>query len=136
MAKIEWLPSFANAELGEEPIGQIAAPAILRVLRSLQSRERYESARRPRSTIGSVFRYAIATARAEIDPTYACGGALTQIKATPRAAITDAQKYGALLRALDAFDGQPSTRIALQLLAILFPRPRRIAVGSMDRVRP
>jgi hypothetical protein len=46
MAKIEWLLGFANAEFGEEPIGQIAAPAILRVLRSLESRERYESARR------------------------------------------------------------------------------------------
>ena len=131
MAKIEWLLGFANAEFGEEPIGQIAAPAILRVLRSLESRERYESARRLRSTIGSVFRYAIATARAEIDPTYALRGALTQVKATPRAAITDAKKFGALLRALDAFDGQPSTRIALQLLAILFPRPGELRLAQL-----
>jgi len=74
MAKIEWLLGFANAEFGDEPLGQIAAPAILRVLRSLESRERYESARRLRSNIGSVFRYAIATARAEFDPTYALRG--------------------------------------------------------------
>jgi hypothetical protein len=50
------------------------------VLQSLEARGRYESARRLRSTIGSVFRYAIATARAEADPTYALRGALTQVK--------------------------------------------------------
>ena len=130
MAKVEWLLGFANAEFGDEPIRQIAAPAILKVLQSLEARERFESARRLRSTIGSVFRYAIATARAEIDPTYALRGALTQVKATPRAAITDARKFGALLRAIDAFDGQPSTRIALQLLALLFPRPGELRLAE------
>ncbi len=105
ITKIDWLLSFANAAFGDEPIRQIAAPSILKVLQSLEARERYESARRLRSTVGSVFRYAIATARAEADPTYALRGALTQVKATPRAAITDAEKFGALLRAVDSFDG-------------------------------
>jgi Arm DNA-binding domain len=109
MAKIEWLLGFANVEFGGDPVGRITAPAILKVLQAVEARGRYESARRLRSTIGSVFRYAIATARAEIDPTYALRGALTQVKPTPRAAITDPKKFGALLRAIDAFDGQPST---------------------------
>lgn len=122
ITKIDWLLTFANAAFGDEPIRQIAAPSILKVLQSLEARERYESARRLRSTLGSVFRYAIATARAEADPTYALRGALTQVKATPRAAITDPEKFGALLRAVDSFDGQPGTRIALRLLALLFPR--------------
>ena len=123
IAKTEWLLGFANAEFGDEPIRTLAAPAILKVLQTVEVRGRYESARRLRSTIGSVFKCAIATARAETDPTYALRGALTQFKPTPRAAITDATKFGALLRAIDAFDGQPGTRIALQLLALLFPRP-------------
>jgi integrase len=122
IAKTKWLLGFATVEFGDDPITQIATPAILRVLQSVEARGRYESARRLRSTIGSVFRYAIATARAEADPTLALRGALTQVKATPRAAITNAQKLGALLRAIDSFDGQPGTRIALQLLALLFPR--------------
>ena len=126
----EWLLSFANAAFGDEPVGQIAAPAILKVLQSLEARERYESARRLRSTIGSVFRYAIATARAETDPTYSLRGALAQVKSTPRAAITDPQRFGALLRAIDAFDGQPSTRIALQLLTLLFPRPGELRLAQ------
>jgi integrase len=130
ITKIDWLLSFANAAFGDEPIRQISAPSILKVLQSLEARERYESARRLRSTVGSVFRYAIATARAEADPTYALRGALTQVKATPRAAITDAEKFGALLRAVDSFDGQPGTRIALRLLALLFPRPGELRLAQ------
>jgi integrase len=129
ITKIDWLLTFANAAFGDEPIRQIAAPSILKVLQSLEARERYESARRLRSTLGSVFRYAIATARAEADPTYALRGALTQVKATPRAAITDPEKFGALLRAVDSFDGQPGTRIALRLLALLFPRPGELRLA-------
>jgi integrase len=128
--KIEWLLSFANATFGDEPVGQIAAPAILKVLQSLEARGRYESARRLRSTIGSVFRYAIATDRAETDPTYSLRGALAQVKSTPRAAITDPQRLGGLLRAIDAFDGQRSTRIALQLLTLLFPRPGELRLAQ------
>ncbi len=130
LAKTEWLLSFANAEFGDEPIREVTAPAILNVLQGLEARERFESARRLRSTTGSVFRYAIATARAETDPTYALRGALTQVKPTPRAAITDADKFGALLRAIDAFDGQPGTRIALRLLALLFPRPGEMRLAQ------
>lgn len=77
-----------------------------------------------------MFRYAIATARAETDPTYSLRGALAQVKSTPRAAITDPQRFGALLRAIDAFDGQPSTRIALQLLTLLFPRPGELRLAQ------
>lgn len=68
LAKTEWLPSFAIVEFGEEPIRAIGAPAILRLLQRLETRERYETARRLRSTIGSVLRDAIATARADVDP--------------------------------------------------------------------
>ena len=130
MAKIEWLLGFANAGFGDDPVGEITVPAILKVLQALEARGRYESARRLRSTIGSVFRYAIATARAETDPTYALRGALTQAKPTPRAAVTEPRKFGGLLRAIDAFDGQPGTRIALQLLALLFPRPGELRLAQ------
>lgn len=130
IAKTEWLLAFADADLGSMPIRSVDAPAVLKVLRAVEIRGRYESARRLRSTIGSIFRYAIATARADPDPTYALRGALIQVKATPRAAITDPKALGALLRAIDAFDGQPVTRIALQLMAFLFPRPGELRVAE------
>ena len=130
LAKTYWLLGFANAEFGDDPIREITAQAILKVLQALEARGRYESARRLRSTVGSVFRYAIATARAETDPTYALRGALTQVKSTPRAALTEPGQVGALLRAIATFDGQPGTRIALQLLALLFPRPGELRMAQ------
>lgn len=67
---------LANASLGDKPIREITAPMVLEALRVLEGREHYESARRMRSTIGAVFRYAMATARADNDPTIALRDAL------------------------------------------------------------
>ncbi|WP_430694856.1 tyrosine-type recombinase/integrase [Rhodopseudomonas rhenobacensis] len=103
---------------------------ILTVRRKVEVRGRLESARRLRSTIGCVFRYAIATARAENDPTFSLRGALTSPTVTPRAAITERQAFGALLRAIDSFDGQPTTRAALKLMAFLFPRPGELRAAE------
>src|SRR6202041_1040838 len=130
IAKTEWLLAFADADLGSTPIRSVDPLAVLKVLRAVEIRGRHESARRLRSTIGSVFRYAIATTRADADPTSALRGALIQVKATPRAAITDPKALGALLRAIDAFDGQRVTRIALQLMAFLFPRPGELRAAE------
>jgi hypothetical protein len=130
IAKTEWLLAFADADLGSVLIRSVDAPAVLKVLRAVEIRGRYESARRLRSTIGSVFRYAVATARADADPTYALRGALIQVKARPRAGITDPKALGALLRAIDAFDGQQPTRIALLLMAFLFPRPGELRAAE------
>jgi len=123
ISKTRWLLSFAYPTIGDLPIKSVSAPAVLRALREVEARGRYESANRLRSTIGTVFRYAIATVRADSDPTIALRGALIRPKVKSRPAITEPKAFGALLRAIDAFDGQPSTRAALKLMALLFPRP-------------
>lgn len=129
IVKIKWLLGFAYPTLGGLSIKKIDSPAILKVLRQVEARGRYETARRLRSTIGTVFRYAIATAQAESDPTIALRDALIRPKVTSRAAITDAKGFGALLRAIDSFDGQPVTQIALELMALLFPRPGELRMA-------
>jgi len=68
LAKKRWLLDFAYRAIGERPIAEITAPEILAALRNVEARGRYETARRLRSTCGVVFRYAIATGRAERDP--------------------------------------------------------------------
>jgi integrase len=123
ISKTKWLLDFAYPVLGDHPIDEIDAPMVLKALRKLEGRGRYESACRLRSTIGRIFRYAIATGRGRSDPTTALQGALIRPKVTPRPAITEPKALGALLRAIDAFDGQPGTRVALQLMALMFPRP-------------
>lgn len=130
LEKTTWLLGFARPDLGNRPMAEISAVEVLHVLRKVEARGKLESARRLRSTIGSVFRYAIATARAENDPTFALRGALTTPRVTPRAAVTDEKALGALLRAVDAYDGQPVTRIALQLAALLFPRPGELRLAE------
>jgi integrase len=128
--KNRWLLDFARKEIGARPISEIKAAEVLPVLKKLEDRGRRESARRLRSTIGSVFRYAVATARAENDPTVALRGALSPPKTEHRAAVYDLKKLGGLLRAIDGFDGQPTTRAGLQLLALLAPRPGELRMAE------
>jgi len=130
MKKVEWLLDFAKPLLGNRPIAEIKSAEVLVVLRQVEKRGRLETARRLRSTIGSVFRYAIATTRAEHDPTVALAGALATPTITPRAAILDSQKFGGLLRAIETFDGQPTTKAALKLMALLFPRPGELRAAQ------
>jgi integrase len=123
LEKMRWLLGFATSFIGDRPIAEITAPELLAVLRKIEARGRYETARMVRSTCGQVFRYAIATGRAERDPANDLRGALTAPKVKHRAAITDPRSIGAMLRAIDGFDGQVTTVSALKLAAILFVRP-------------
>jgi integrase len=130
LAKLEWLYGLANVSLHDRPISEITAPEILLVLRKVEARGHLETAKRLRAVIGEVFRYAVATARASSDPTSALRGALTAPVVKHRAAITDPKELGGLLRAVDGFQGQPSTSAALKLMAYLFPRPGELRMAE------
>ena len=130
IAKTEWLLSFALPSLGKRPVADISAAEVLLVLRTVERRGRYESARRLRSVIGEVFRYAIAEDLLKDDPTFALRGALTAPAVKHRAAIIEPDDFGGLLRAIDSFDGQPTTKSALQLMALLFPRPGELRMAE------
>jgi integrase len=123
IGKYEWLYSLVGNSFSTRPISEITAPEVLAVLRKVESKGLHETARRMRSCIGEVFRYAIATARATTDPTFALRGALTMPTVKHRAAIVEPKELGALLRAIEGFQGQPTTVAALKLMALLFPRP-------------
>jgi len=123
MTKKRWLLSLARPDLGHRPIAEISAAEILVPLRKVEGQGNYETARRLRATIGQVFRYAIAIAKAENDPTFGLRGALTTPMVTHRPAITDRKAFGGLLRAVWHYEGMAETRSALQLMALLYPRP-------------
>lgn len=130
LVKKEWLLDFAYPALGAKRVCDIRPIDVLKVLQEPESRGCYETARRLRSTIGAVCRYAIATARAENDPTAALRDALTTPTVTPRAAITEPRKFGGLLRAIDGFQGEPTTMAGLKLMALLFPRPGELRTAE------
>ena len=123
LRKMRWMLSFAYPALGDRPITAVTAPELLEVLRSVEVRGRYETATRLRSTFGTIFRYAIATGRAQRDVSYDLRGALIVPKTTHRAALIEPEAVGGLLRVIEDYDGQPSVRIALRLAAHLFVRP-------------
>jgi integrase len=123
LEKLRWLFNFAYPWIGERRVAEITAPELLSVLRKVEARGRYETARRLRSTCGTVFRYAVATGRAERDPSADLRGALTTPKVNHRATIVDEKAIGALLRAIEGFDGQPTTKAALRLAPLVFVRP-------------
>ncbi|WP_226634118.1 tyrosine-type recombinase/integrase [Novosphingobium profundi] len=121
--KSRWLLAKLYSALGQRPIAEITPHELLLALKKIEASKRYDTANRARTAASQVFRYAIATARAERDIATDLRGALITPKTTHRAAITTPVEAGALLRTIDTYDGYALTRTALRLLAHVFVRP-------------
>ncbi len=109
--------------IGAKPIAEITAPQLLAVLRRIEERGAVETAHRAHQNCGQVFRYAIATGRAERDPSPDLKGALPPVKEKHHAAITDPKAMAELLRAIDGYRGSFVTKCALRLAPQFFVRP-------------
>jgi len=120
------LKNDLNPSLGSRPISQVTSAELLMVLRKVEARGAVNMAHRAKQTAGQVFRYAVATGRAERDPSGDLRGALKTKAKKHYAAITDPVQVGKLLLAIDAFQGTPTVKTALQLSAMLFQRPGEI----------
>jgi integrase len=112
--------------LGSRPIKDITAPELLMALRKIEARGAIDTAHRAKQIAGQIFRFAIATGRAERDPTPDLKEALQSRQKKHLAAITDPSQVGELLVAIDSFRGTPSVKTALQLSPLLFQRPGEI----------
>ena len=113
---------------------KITAAEVLRVLKQVEARGRLETAKRLRATIGQVFRYAVATSRAEGDPTSALRGAIASPVVQHRAALIEPRAFGGLLRAIADYEGAPETKWAMLLLALTFARPGEIRAAEWREV--
>jgi len=109
--------------IGAKPIESLIAPTLLTVARKIEARGARDTAHRAIQNIGQVMRYAVATGRAERDPTGDLRGALSPIRHKHFAALTDPKLVGELLRAFDAFEGTVVVKAALQLAPLVFVRP-------------
>lgn len=112
--------------VGSLPLAEVSAPMLLDTLRKVEKRGAVRMAHDLREYSGQVFRYGIATGRCERDPASALRGALRPAMVKHAAAVLEPDQAGELLRAIDAYSGQPSTRAALALSALLFQRPGNI----------
>lgn len=121
--------------LGKRPVSEIGALELLETLRRIEARGALDSAHRAKQITGQVFRYAIATGRADRDPAADLRGALTPVSKKHFPAITEAGEVGPLLRAIEAYKGSLIVRSALKLAPMLFVRPgelRRAEWGEID----
>ena len=109
--------------LGKRSISEIKAPDVLAVLRRIESRGALETAHRALQNCGQVFRYAVATGRAERDPTGDLSGALPSPKEKHHASLIEPKRIAELLRAIDAYQGYFVTKSALRLAPLVFVRP-------------
>lgn len=134
MDKIRWLLGMAYPMIGNLPVAEISPQEVLAVLRKLEATGRYESARRMRSVLSRVCRYAIATARADRDVASDLRGALITPKVQHLAAITTPKEAGALLRAIDGYTGHKITAIALRLSPHLFVRPGELRSAEWSEI--
>ncbi len=130
VAKKRWLISLVEHAIGGRPIAELTSGEVLAALKLIEIRGRYESAGRTRATIGAICRYAVATGRAEGDPTQALRGALITPKVKHHAAITEPQAVGALLRAIGGYRGAPQVEAALRLLPLVFCRPGELRAAE------
>lgn len=109
--------------LGNQPVSTITAPELLSVVRRVEYRGSLETAHRELNICGQVFRYAIATARAERDPSSDLRGALPPTKGGHFAAVTDPKRVGELLRMMHGYEGSLIVKCALKLAPLVFVRP-------------
>ena len=132
--KAEWLLGMLSADLGERPVSAIEPPDLLAPLRRIEARGHHETARRARSVASRIFRYGVASGYCPRDPAGDLRGALTAPVVTNRAAITNPTDVGALMRAIDGYQGALITRLALQLLALTFVRPGELRLAEWSEI--
>lgn len=109
--------------IGSRPVSDINAPELLTVARRIEAQGINETAHRALQVCGQVFRYAVATGRAERDPSGDLRGALAPVKKGHFAAITDPREVSGLLRAMDGYQGSFVVSGALRLAPLVFVRP-------------
>jgi integrase len=134
IAKARWLLTKLSPALGTRPIAEISPHELLAVLKKVERAGHRETARRLRSFSSRVFRYAVATARASVDPAQPLQGALVSPVAKHHAAITDPIAFGKLLRAIDAYSGQPVTKLALRFTPHAYQRPGEVRKAEWSEI--
>ena len=135
VTKREWFLGIVERPLGNRPIADIQPYEILDAVRPFERAKNHEKAHRTLQFIGQVFRFAVANQLAPRDPTRDLRGALVNHKPKHLAAILEPKRVGELLRAIDGYEGQAATLLALRLSPLVFVRPgelRRAEWAEID----
>ena len=133
LSKMDWILRKVDADLGHRPITSITTPEIVKCLTREEDAENYETARRMRTVIGGVFRFAMQQGLTDRDPSHATCGTVASPKPKHFSAILKPERLGELLRLIDGYTARNVvTGSALKLMAILYPRPGELRQARWD----
>lgn len=132
--KSKWLLAMLENGIGQRPIAEIEPYELLEVLKKIELSGRHETAKRLLAFAGRVFRYGVATTRAKRNVAADLQGALTSAKVKHHAAIIDPKGVGGLMRAIEGFDGHPTTIWALRLAPHVFVRPGELRMAEWREI--
>lgn len=134
ITKTKWLLENLAAPIAARPVGEISPIELLDLLKRIERSGRRETARRLRGVMGSVFRLAVATLRAETDPTMPIKDALTPPIVKGRPALTDEKEFGKLLCAVDEYDGWPTISAAMKFQILTCVRPGEVRGATRSEI--
>jgi integrase len=120
--------------IGSRSIANITAPELLACLRRIEGRGAIDTAHRAHQNAGQVFRYAVATGRAPRDPSGDLRGALAPVKKGHFPSITEPERIGELLRAIDGYQGSLTVRCALKFAPLVFVRPGEMRAAEWSEI--
>lgn len=129
------LETYLFPKFGGRPVSEIRAPELLDALRQVEKRGAVYTATRLREMSGQIFRYAIATGRADYNPAADLRGALQAPSVTHRAALTDLKAFGEFLRELKAYSVAESvTLLAARFALLTFVRSQELRYARWEEI--
>ena len=133
--KNRWLfEAYLFPRIGHLPIAQIEPPMLLAALQEIEARGRIETTHRTKQVAGQVFRFALATGRAQRDPSADLRGALTPVTPKHHSAVIEPEAIGGLLRAISGFTGSFPVLQALRLAPLVFVRPGELRAAEWGEI--
>ena len=109
--------------IGDLPIASLRPLDVVKVIKAIEARGAVDIAKRAYQTIGAICRYAVAHGLMDRDPTRDVkpSDILISRRSTNYARV-DVKELPELLRAVEAYQGTSTTRMALKLMALTFVR--------------
>lgn len=128
------LERFVFRHIGDRPIGEIAPPEVLRLLRLIEAQGKLDTAERVKNICSQTFRYGVAAGYCDSDPCRDLTGALTTHQGTHRAALTRPADVALLMARIHAYPGSPVVKFALLWSAYTFCRPGEVCNAAFSEI--
>ena len=139
-----WTPRYVKALLnnlekdifpviGFRPISQITAPELLVALKKIEARDALDIAKKMRQSCGKVFKYAIATGKAERNIAADLQDALKTRKRKHFNKFEE-KDLPEFLQKVENYDGEFQTKLGLKLLMLTFVRTTELSGARWDEI--